>query len=138
MQWSDIPFAPSSRTLRQFAGLWVVFFGGLAAWNGWVRDHHTLALVFLAVAVAVGPLGLVWPQAIRWVYMGWLVLVFPIGWLVSQVILAGLFYGVITPIGLVFKLMGRDVLCRRPCADRDTYWTPKPAAPDAGSYFRQF
>ena len=30
MQWSDIPFVPSSRTLRQFAGLWIAVFGGFS------------------------------------------------------------------------------------------------------------
>ena len=33
MQWSDIPFDPSRKTLRQFAGLWLVFFGGMALWQ---------------------------------------------------------------------------------------------------------
>ena len=34
MQWSDIQFDPPRKTLRQFAGLWLVFFGGLALWQG--------------------------------------------------------------------------------------------------------
>ena len=39
-----------------------------------------------------------------------MVLAFPIGWTVSQVILAVMFYGLFTPIGLVFRLIGRDPL----------------------------
>ena len=26
MRWSDIPFSPSQRTLRQFSGMWIGFF----------------------------------------------------------------------------------------------------------------
>ena len=37
MQWSDIPFQPDRKTLRQFAGLWLVFFGGMALWQALVR-----------------------------------------------------------------------------------------------------
>ena len=30
MNWSDVTKPPSNRMLRQFAGLWIVFFGGFA------------------------------------------------------------------------------------------------------------
>ena len=40
MQWSDIPFHPDRKTLRQFAGLWLVFFGGMALWQALVRGRH--------------------------------------------------------------------------------------------------
>ena len=42
MQWSDIQFHPPLKTLRQFAGLWLVFFGGLAAWQGIVLGTRHL------------------------------------------------------------------------------------------------
>ena len=41
-----------------------------------------------------------------------MVLAFPIGWTVSQVMLAMMFFGLFTPIGLVFRLIGRDPLHR--------------------------
>jgi hypothetical protein len=138
MQWSDISFAPRSRTLRQFAGLWLLCFAGLACWEGFRKDNPTAALVFAALALTVGPLGLLWPQAVRPLFVGWMVLAFPIGWTVSQVLLALLFYVVFTPVGLVLKLVGRDSLCRRYRPDKDTYWAPKTAPSDARSYFRQF
>ena len=50
MQWSDIPFHPTRTTLRQFAGLWILFFGGLAAWQGLARGHTTLATLFAVLA----------------------------------------------------------------------------------------
>ena len=45
MHWSDIPFDPSRTTLRQFAGLWLVFFGGMALWQALVRGHIGLASI---------------------------------------------------------------------------------------------
>jgi hypothetical protein len=137
MQWSDISFTPSTRTLRQFAGIWVLFFGGLACWHGLVGAHTSIALVLAVLAVTVGPLGLIWPRAIRWIYVGWMVLAFPIGWVISRVILALLFYGLFTPLGQFFKLIGRDALARRYHPGVDTYWAPKPTAIDMRSYYHQ-
>jgi Saxitoxin biosynthesis operon protein SxtJ len=138
MQWSDIPFQPSRRTLRQFASLWFVFFTGLACWQGFARGRVGLAFALGALAVSVGLLGLMSPQRVRLVYVGWMVLVFPIGWTVSTLLLAALFYAVFTPVGLLFKLVGRDALARRPRRWQDTYWAPKGAAADVRGYFRQF
>src|SRR5262245_52931839 len=119
MKWSDIPFDPPLTTLRQLAGLWLAFFGGLALWEGLVRGHSGLAAVFAAMAVTIGPVGLARPRWIRPIYVGWMILAFPIGWTVSQVMLALMFFGLFTPIGLLFRLLGRDPLhrARRPRAE---------------------
>lgn len=138
MQWSDISFQPTSRVLRQFAGLWLVFFGVLACWHAVVRGNVLLATTLATLALTVGPLGLIRPQSVRWIYVGWMILAFPIGWTVSRVLLAGLYYGLITPIGLVQRLTGRDPLQLRFRTDRQTYWMDKPSPSDARSYFRQF
>ncbi len=136
MQWSDIQFSPTERTLRQFAGLCLLVFGLLAIFETIVRHRSGLALVYGFVALVVGPLGLFRPQAVRPIYVGWSVLAFPIGWVVSSTILALLFYGMFTPLALVFRAFGRDVLARRH-PDVRTYWTPKPAARNLRDYFRQ-
>jgi len=136
MQWSDIQFSPSDRTLRQFAGILLVVFGLLSGFEVMVRHRPQLALVYAVVALTVGPLGLVRPRAVKGIYVGWSVIAFPIGWLVSTIILGVLFYGLFTPIAYVFRMAGRDVLARRR-ADVQTYWTPKSSARDMREYFRQ-
>jgi hypothetical protein len=138
MQWSDIQFRPPGKMLRQFAGLWLVCFGGLAAWEGFARGHSTLAAGLAGLALVVGTLGLIWPQFVRPIYVAWMVLAFPIGWTVSQLILALMFYGLFTPIGLVFRLIGRDPLHRARRRGLETYWTPKPTPADLRRYFQQF
>jgi hypothetical protein len=138
MQWSDVPFDPSRKTLRQFAGLSLVIFGGMAVWQGLVRGHTAPASIFAVLALAIGPLGLARPEAIRWIYIGWMVLAFPIGWTVSQLMLALLFFGLFTPIGLVFKLIGRDPLHRARRVDVASYWAPKASPVDLRRYFKQF
>ena len=114
MQWSDIQFSPSERTLRQFAGLFLVVFGVLALKEALVRQRPQPAFVYGALALTIGPLGLLKPALVRPIYVGWCVVAFPIGWLVSTTILGLLFYGMFTPIAFVFRIMGRDALALRP------------------------
>jgi Saxitoxin biosynthesis operon protein SxtJ len=138
MRWSDIPFSPSSRVLRQFAGLWLAFFGGIAAWQGIMRGRIGLAVALAVLAVVVGGLGLIRPALVRPIFVGWMVLAFPIGWVVSLVLLGLVYYGLFLPIGLAFRIAGRDALRLRPGSGATTYWTPRTAPADVRRYFRQF
>ena len=138
MYWSDITIKPVSRTLRQFASLWLVFFGGWAGWLGLVKVQVPWGMVFGATAVVVGFVGVLWPQRIRWIYVGWMLLVFPVGWTVTHTLLAIVFYLIFAPMGLVFRLRGRDRLNRRKKFVAETYWTAKPEAKDVRAYFRQY
>jgi hypothetical protein len=138
MRWYDIPRNPETRTLRQFAGLCLLIFGGLAVWNGVVHHRPVVAGVFAVLALGIGVPGLVAPRVVRPVFVGWMVLAFPIGWVVSHITLALLFYGLFTPIGLVMRLAGRDPLCLRPGPTTESYWTPRAAPADVRRYFRQY
>jgi hypothetical protein len=138
MRWSDLPINPSHRTLRQFAGLWILVFGGWTVWY-WLNGGAAWQVALLAaVVVTVGTIGLVAPPAIRAIFVGWMVLVFPIGWVVSRVLLLGLFVLVMTPVGLVLRLFGRDALNLRRRTGVQSYWKrmSTPSAP--GAYFRQY
>ena len=138
MRWTDIPRDPSRATLRQFAGLWMIFFGGLALWEFLARGRPELAALLALLAATIGPLGLARPEWVRWIFVGWMVLAFPIGWTVSHLMLAVMFFGLFAPIGLVFRLLGRDPLHRTRRPELDSYWTPKPASADLRGYFKQF
>ncbi len=137
MRMSDDPFDPSAQTVRQFAGLWALFFGAMAC-QAFRSGRLPIALTFAVLAVTVGPLGLIRPEAVRPIYVGWMRLAYPIGWVVSRLLLAGLFYGLFTPMALLFRVTGRDALCRRPQVGKTTYWSAKATAPDPARYLRQF
>jgi hypothetical protein len=138
MRWSDIQFDPPRKTLRQFAGLWLVSFGGMALWQGLVRERAGLASVLAVLALTIGPLGLARPDWMRRIYVGWMILAFPIGWTVSQVMLAVIFFGLFTPIGFLFRLLGRDPLHRIRRPELESYWAPKLTPTDLRRYFKQF
>jgi hypothetical protein len=137
MRWSDIPFNPPPATLRWFGVLGALVLVVLAGRRFFAHDDATFALVLLGLAIAVATVGLVVPAVLRPVFVGWMVVIYPISWVTSRLLLACVFYCLFTPLGLFFKLLGRDALARRLRADQDSYWAAKPAAADVRSYFRQ-
>jgi hypothetical protein len=138
MKWSDIPRNPSHRVLRQFAGAWLVFFLAWAAYQGLVKSRVPLGIGLAILAVAVGIVGLIRPGAVRWLFVGWMILAFPIGWLISQLTLLLMFFGIITPFALFFRIIGRDPLRRKEPPGTTSYWTVKEQPADPRRYFRQY
>ena len=136
-QFDDKPLAVSNRTLRQFAVLWMWFFSALACYKWFSSTNSVLVLLFVGLSVLLGPLGLVRPQAIRFAFVGLVTVTYPLGWVVSNLLFALVFYGIFTPIGLVFKLIGRDVLSRRYRRAETTCWRKDPTPSDVRSYFHQ-
>ena len=82
---------PSDRMLRQFAGIWIIFFGAIAFRQLSHHNRPMVALVLAALALTVGPLGVIWPRWIKPVFVGWMTLAYPIGWVVSRVVLGIVF-----------------------------------------------
>ena len=137
MQWSEVIKPPSRTHLRQFAGLFLVIFGGMAGWR-WLHGRHDTSTILLgAAAVIVGIPGMIAPALVRPIYTGWMIAAFPIGWTVSRIILGAIFYVVITPIGMIFRLSGRDAMQRKR-RSQATYWTGKPQPGGLADYLRQF
>ena len=44
-------FNPSPRMLRQFASIWILFFGAMAAWLGGVVDRALMAIADALLAI---------------------------------------------------------------------------------------
>jgi hypothetical protein len=128
----------SPRALRQFAAAWLIFLAIVGAQQYFLRGRHTVGVACITAALVFGVPGLVKPPSIRWLFVGLMTVAFPVGWLVSQLMLALMFYLVLTPIALVFRLTGRDVLQRKPAPGRSTFWLPKRMPTDVRSYFRQY
>ncbi len=62
-----------------------------------------------------------------------------LGRVVSPIVLAILFFGLITPVALVQRLAGRDELRLRMRRDAASHWQARqPAGPEPGSFDHQF
>jgi hypothetical protein len=129
---------PSRRELAWFGVLWLVFFGTVGAvllWHG--RPLILAAGVWLA-AVLVPVMGWLVPGLMRLIYLGMWFAGFPVGFVLSYALLAAVYYFVLTPVGLLLRIVGRDPMHRRFDAQADSYWVPRKPDDDIDRYFRQW
>ena len=134
---------PAPRVLRQFAIFAIVGLPLLAGLvlrllSAWSWSHPAFLLT--------GALGLA--QAVllsagqgflsRWLYVGLTTMALPIGFVVSHVLMAAIYYLLITPIGLVFRCIGRDVMGRKLDPQRSSYWHDRGPQRPPASYFRLY
>lgn len=134
----EFPWDPPRRTLRQF-GVLLVAFSLLVGW--WVhkaRGGWDVSAAIVAGAALLAAIGWFAPRVLRVVWIGWMLAAFPIGWVVSHVILAAIFYLVVAPIGIIMRLCGHDPLALRFDRQAASYWIRRPPTTDARRYFRQF
>jgi hypothetical protein len=132
------------------------------------RDQHVegssdraFGLVFAVVFLVIAGWPLFHGEAIRWWAAGvaamfalvalvksvllaglnrlWMKLGILLGKVVSPIALGILFYVVITPIGVMIRLSGKDPLRLKFDPDADSYWIPRePPGPPPGSMTQQF
>jgi len=137
MAMVEINWNPTRGELRQFGLLCLAIFGAMAAY-GYFSGGSPLAMRILAAAAAVGgTLGLVAPQVLRPIFVGWMIAAFPIGWTISHLLLGIIFFGVLTPIGLLLRVLGHDPMYRSFDRSAETYWNPHEQA-EVKRYFHQF
>jgi Saxitoxin biosynthesis operon protein SxtJ len=70
-------------------------------------------------------------------YTAWMLTVLPLGWMLSHLLLAVVYYAVITPIGVGLRLIGRDLLALRADPKAKTYWHERTPSGDDRRYMRQ-
>jgi hypothetical protein len=130
---------PSARELRQFTLIWFpACFAVVGAGLAYYRSAWTAAAVVWGVGLVLTVAGWLRPSFMRLVFVGWMTAVYPIGWAVSHLMLATIFYLVITPVGFLRRWLGGDPLERRFDRAAPTYWVAHNPGGDAARYLRQF
>jgi hypothetical protein len=127
---------PSGRQLLVFAAAWLAFLGIIGAEN-WHHGRHATAAALWTLAGLVPLAGLFSRAALRFVFVGLSYATRPIGIVVSFVVLALVYYLVLTPVGLIMRLLGNDPLSRKFEPDSESYWTPRDRTKPVESYFDQ-
>jgi hypothetical protein len=132
VQWN-----PERKQLRQFAGIWFPAFCALLGWMiGAKSGQWTAVQMGWAVCGLLAAAGIVYPPSIRPVFVGLILATFPIGWVVSHVLLGAIFYGLVTPIGVILRATGHDPLQLKPPTGSSLWKTPV-GKTDPASYLRQ-
>lgn len=142
----ELNLRPDQRVLRQFGFVSLAGFGllAVAAWTEslifsfGLGDHRqTVTILFLSIAAVSTLFSLVAPRANLGLYWLLTVATYPIGFVLSYVIMAILFFAVFAPIGATMRLLGRDSLQRRARVGATTYWQDSGPPRPMRTYFRQ-
>lgn len=132
IQWN-----PDRKQLRQFAGIWFPAFCVLVGWSIAKKTGHWQEIeIAWWVAGIFSAAGWIFPPLIRPVFVGLILLTYPIGWVVSHLLLGLIFYGVVTPIGVLLRATGHDPLDLQPPRG-STMWKSPIGKAEPSSYLRQ-
>lgn len=107
---------------------------GISLWRG--RDWWIYAL---AASAAFTALALIAPKLLAPFNWAWMKLGLLLHHVVNPLVMGLLFFGVITPMALVVRLMGKDLLRLRFDPQAKSYWIPRePPGPAPDSMRHQF
>jgi hypothetical protein len=112
----------TKKELRKFGfvmTLPLAIIGGILLWRG-----RTAAPYFLSIAAFFLLSGLFLPSILRPIEWVWMKIAEIISAVMTRVILTLTFYLVITPVGLIMRIFGKDLLQMKFKSKRDSYWVP--------------
>lgn len=96
-----------TKDLRVFLGIWAGIFAVFVAFG--ILRHDTLRIWALCGSV-ISLVLMAIPRAVTPLYRAWVWVGEKIGFVISRIILAVIFFGIFSPLGIVFRLFGRDIL----------------------------
>jgi hypothetical protein len=128
---------PTSKDLTVLAGLFLLIPSLIGAYlllrRGAGSGYYWIGTgLVLAACRIVDPL-------FRWMYKVWFCFAVALGYFVSRALLTLIFFLVITPTGLIMRLLGKDPMDRRWRPDAASYWEKREdGQADIDRYERQF
>lgn len=108
------------KKLRSFGLIMFVplaLIGGYLLWKGASTGPY-----WLGAAVLFALLGLALPKALKPVYVVWMTFAYILSQVMTYVLLTIFFFLVVTPGGIIMRLIRKDMLDRKFPGDGDSYW----------------
>ena len=82
--------------------------------NGFYYDLAQIGFSFLSI-------GFFLPALLKPVYLIWMIFSVILGWIMTRIILSIIFYLIMTPIGLITRVLGEDFLALKKVKN-NSYW----------------
>ncbi len=135
MSIAGTPPLPPDRRFGLFFGAVFLAIAAYGYFKGW---QQLAVIAWAAGAGAFGVVALVAPGILRPLNKAWFWLGLLLGKIVSPIVLGIIFYGLLTPVGVAGRLLGRDEL-RLKRRSASSYWIERrPPGPASDSFKNQF
>lgn len=130
--------SPTPASHRSFGLLFTAVFAALGAYGHFKSVPSNSAWLWWIASAVTGALTFVAPHWLGPFNRAWFRLGALMGRVVNPVVFGVMFFGLITPIGLISRRFGRDVLRIKP-QNVDSYWIERqPPGPSPESFNNQF
>ena len=114
----------TTKEARKFGLTIGIFLLLIAGWLFWKQRPSFPYFTYVGAGFAVT--GLILPILLKPIYKVWMSFAVVMGFFMTRVILTILYFGMFTPISLVAKLLGKDLLDERWDKKANTYWVKRP------------
>ncbi len=129
--------AVKSSSDRAFGMIFVVVFAIVALWP--LTDAGAVALWAVAVAMVLLAIAVVRPSVLAPLNRVWTAFGSVLHLITNPLIMGLVFYGAVTPTGLIMRALGKDPLRRRLDPGAKSYWIDRePPGPAADTMNQQF
>lgn len=120
---------PKKQELKTFALIWAFIFATIGllplAKNAEIKGWSLIiSSIFLAIS-------LLRPEILTQFYKIWVKVGDFVGNIISKVIMFILYFGVFTPISLVLRLLGKDLLSQKIDKSQKSYWIERKTQPQS-------
>ena len=126
----------SPRALRRFGFTMAIVLGIATALT--FRRYPAVALGLVIAGALLSVAAQFAPAQLAMVHRIWIKLSLAMGWVMTRVILTLVFFLVVTPVGLLQRLVGKRAFEVAFRTSENTYWKPREAPFERESYERQF
>ena len=127
---------PSKNELRWFGLLFAAFCGVLGLMIWWQFDALHVSKVLWIIGPAVAVIFYAVPPLRKPIYLGFIYLTFPIGLVLSNILMGITYYLVLTPTGLLVRLFRGDPMTRKLDKQATTYWIQRKPVTDNATSFK--
>jgi hypothetical protein len=139
MSLIEINWNPKFKELRNFAIIALVALVVLALLLYVLKGVQIQwAIIIVAAGFGIFLSSFVSLRLTRIIYLGLILVTFPIGWAMSMILLTAFYFLLLTPLGLLFRLFGRDPLSRRFNPAAKSYWLSRRQTENLDRYFHQY
>ena len=118
----------SSTELRKFGFIVGGIFGLIGLWPAVVHGARVRPSALLLASLLIVP-AVFFPRVLAPVQHGWMKLGHVLGWINTRIIMVVIFFVIVTPMGWIMRLIGKDPMLRRFEPKSETYRLKKESRP---------